>query len=269
MMEAAAGGRAVAGDPVAAARAFLGVLDHWDQVGDITRRWLNLRYVARLLNRVDARSDAAKHLHAFLVAAGKPSPLGPPGIAAGRTRTRAGSVCRRRPSRTPAPPSAGLRRAACSRPLRGCCNAGGARGGVPLRNDRTSPAGGIDPRGTPMTAIMFSPARSWVGAHRVFMIVVASAITLAAAATVAILLLTSSSSSSSSTTTNVPVQEELTDTQKACELARVVGCRAASASVLPHPGVHGDAGGDPRVDRPGGPELGDRQDHVAAPRPRP
>jgi hypothetical protein len=74
-----------------------------------------------------------------------------------------------------------------------------------------------------MTAIVSSPARSWVGAHRAFMIVVAFAITLAAAATFTILLLTSSSSSSPSTT-NVPVQEELTDTQKACELARVMGC---------------------------------------------
>ena len=77
MMEAAAT-RAVHGDPVAAARAFLAVLDHWDRVGDATQQWLNLRYVTRLLNRVDATSDAAT-LHAFLVAAGKPSPLGPPG----------------------------------------------------------------------------------------------------------------------------------------------------------------------------------------------
>jgi hypothetical protein len=75
MMEAAAT-RAVHGDPVAAARAFLAVLDHWDQVGDATQQWVNLRYVARLLNRIDAGSDAAT-LHAFLVAAGKPSPLGP------------------------------------------------------------------------------------------------------------------------------------------------------------------------------------------------
>ena len=77
LMEAAAT-RAVHGDPVAAARAFSVVLDHWDQVGDATQQWLNLRYVARLLNRVDAGSDATE-LHAFLVAAGKPSPLGPPG----------------------------------------------------------------------------------------------------------------------------------------------------------------------------------------------
>jgi predicted ATPase/DNA-binding SARP family transcriptional activator len=77
MMEAAAT-RAVHGDPVAAARAFLTVLDHWDQAGDVTQQWLNLRYVARLLHRVEAASDAAT-LHGFLVAAGKPSPLGPPG----------------------------------------------------------------------------------------------------------------------------------------------------------------------------------------------
>ncbi len=77
MMEAAAT-RAVHGDPRAAARAFLAVLDHWDQAGDVTQQWLNLRYVARLLHRVDAVDDAAT-LHAFLVAAGKPSPLGTSG----------------------------------------------------------------------------------------------------------------------------------------------------------------------------------------------
>jgi hypothetical protein len=75
-----------------------------------------------------------------------------------------------------------------------------------------------------MTAIVSSPARSWVGAHRGFMIVVAFAITLAAAATFAIVLLTSTSTSSSTTTNEPVVEEELTDTQKACELARVVGC---------------------------------------------
>jgi len=72
-----------------------------------------------------------------------------------------------------------------------------------------------------MTAIVSSPAHSWVGAHRVFMIVVAFVITLAAATTFVLL---TSSSSSPSTTTNAPAQEELTDTQKACELARVMGC---------------------------------------------
>ena len=74
-----------------------------------------------------------------------------------------------------------------------------------------------------MTALVSSPARSWVGAHRVFMIVVAFTLTLAAAATLAIVLLTSSPSTSS-TTTNPPAQEQLTDTQKACQAARVVGC---------------------------------------------
>ncbi|MGY1773276.1 BTAD domain-containing putative transcriptional regulator [Blastococcus sp. SYSU D00813] len=85
MMEAAAT-RGVHHDPVVAARAFLGVLDHWDRVGDATQQWLALRYVARLLHRVGADSDAAA-LHACLVAAGKPSPLGPaaprPGAAPG------------------------------------------------------------------------------------------------------------------------------------------------------------------------------------------
>ncbi|MGY1702891.1 BTAD domain-containing putative transcriptional regulator [Geodermatophilus sp. SYSU D00766] len=80
MMEAAAT-RAVHGDPVVAARALGAVLAHWDRVGDATQQWLNLRYVARLLQRVDATEDAAA-LHGFLLAAGKPSPMGPPGPAA-------------------------------------------------------------------------------------------------------------------------------------------------------------------------------------------
>ena len=77
-----------------------------------------------------------------------------------------------------------------------------------------------------MTAIVTSPARSWIGAHRVFMIVLAFAIALAATATFAIVVLTSSSSSRSPSTptTDPTVWDELTDTQKACELARVVGC---------------------------------------------
>jgi hypothetical protein len=78
LMEAAAT-RAVHGEPTAAARALVDVLDHWDRVGDTTQQWLNLRYVARLLHRVGATSDAGT-LHAFLVAAGKPSPLGPGGV---------------------------------------------------------------------------------------------------------------------------------------------------------------------------------------------
>jgi hypothetical protein len=72
-MEAAAT-RAVHGDPVAAAAALREVIDLWDRIGDSTQQWLNLRYVVRLLTRVDAGSDAAT-LHEFLVAAGKPSPL--------------------------------------------------------------------------------------------------------------------------------------------------------------------------------------------------
>jgi hypothetical protein len=77
LMEAAAT-RAVHGSPAAAARALIAVLDHWDRVGDSTQQWLNLRYVTRLLQRVGAASDATT-LHAFLVSAGKPSPLGPQG----------------------------------------------------------------------------------------------------------------------------------------------------------------------------------------------
>jgi hypothetical protein len=75
-----------------------------------------------------------------------------------------------------------------------------------------------------VTAIVSSPARSWVGAHRMFMIVVAFAITLAAAATFVIVLLTSSPSTTTTNAPAQPAQQELTDTQKACELARVVGC---------------------------------------------
>ncbi len=79
LMEAAAT-RAVHDDPVAAARAFREVLDHWDRAGDSTQQWLNLRYVARLLNRAGAAADAAT-LHGFLVAAGKSSPLDLPATA--------------------------------------------------------------------------------------------------------------------------------------------------------------------------------------------
>jgi hypothetical protein len=58
------------------------------------------------------------------------------------------------------------------------------------------------------------------------MIVVAFAIALAATAVFAIVVLTSSPSSSSPTTPALEptVWDELTDTQKACEIARVVGC---------------------------------------------
>ena len=50
------------------------------------------------------------------------------------------------------------------------------------------------------------------------------ALAVIAALTVAILLITSSTSSSTTRTPDAPVGEELTDTQKACQLARVVGC---------------------------------------------
>lgn len=73
--------------------------------------------------------------------------------------------------------------------------------------------------------IIASPARTWAASHRMLLAVVAFAVALGVAATIAIVMLTSSSTASSSTSTSEPtVEEELTDTQKACELARVVGC---------------------------------------------
>ena len=76
-----------------------------------------------------------------------------------------------------------------------------------------------------MTAIVHSPARSWVGAHRMFMIVAAFVITLAAATT--FVLLTSSSSSPSTTTTPTeswPVSpDNLSDYEK-CVMAHVRVC---------------------------------------------
>ncbi len=69
MMEAAAT-RAVHDDPRTAARAFVAVLDHWEKVGDRTQQWQNLRYVARLLRRLDA-ADEATSLTNSLVAAGE------------------------------------------------------------------------------------------------------------------------------------------------------------------------------------------------------
>ncbi|WP_369258176.1 BTAD domain-containing putative transcriptional regulator [Geodermatophilus amargosae] len=87
LMEAAAT-RAVHGDPAEAARALVTVLDHWERVGDSTQQWLNLRYVVRLLQRVGVPGDA-EALHACLVAAGKPSPLGPPDRDAPRGDPRA------------------------------------------------------------------------------------------------------------------------------------------------------------------------------------
>ena len=73
MMEAAAT-RAVHGDASVAAAESVAVLDHWERVGDRTQQWLNLRYVVRLLVRLDT-IDEALVLHHCLRAAGKPSPL--------------------------------------------------------------------------------------------------------------------------------------------------------------------------------------------------
>jgi len=74
LMEAAST-TAVHGDARVAARLFVDVLDHWDRIGDRTQQWLNLRYVVRLLVRLEAVEDAVV-LHHCLAAAGKPSPLG-------------------------------------------------------------------------------------------------------------------------------------------------------------------------------------------------
>ena len=74
LMEAAAT-RAVHGDDTArACRALIEVLDHWDRVGDWSQQWLNLRYVVRLLVRLDAAEDAVV-LHHGIVATGRSSPL--------------------------------------------------------------------------------------------------------------------------------------------------------------------------------------------------
>ena len=73
-----------------------------------------------------------------------------------------------------------------------------------------------------MTATVSSPARIWMGAHRLLLTVVAFAVALAAAATIAVVL--STSGSASSTSTPWPVSPDtLTDEQK-CEMARVRVC---------------------------------------------
>ena len=72
-----------------------------------------------------------------------------------------------------------------------------------------------------MTATAFNPSRT-KGARRVLLFVVAFAVALAA--TIAIVLIGSSTSSSSPRPSSIPVEEELTETQKLCEMARVVGC---------------------------------------------
>lgn len=79
LMEAAAT-RAVHADPAVAARALVDVLDHWDRVGDWSQQWLNLRYVTRFLVRIGAADDALA-MHRALVAANRPSPLGPAQLA--------------------------------------------------------------------------------------------------------------------------------------------------------------------------------------------
>ena len=56
---------------------FIEVLDHWDRVGDWAEQWVSLRYITRLLARLDADDDAL-FLHCALLKAGKPSPLRTP-----------------------------------------------------------------------------------------------------------------------------------------------------------------------------------------------
>ncbi|MGQ0577274.1 MAG: hypothetical protein ACT4RN_24180, partial [Pseudonocardia sp.] len=80
VMEAAAT-RAVHGDPAAAARGLVDVLDRWERLGDRTQQWLSLRYAVRLLARIGARDDAVV-LHHAISAAGRPSPLDPARLAA-------------------------------------------------------------------------------------------------------------------------------------------------------------------------------------------
>ena len=79
LMEAAAT-RAVHSDPASGARALIDVLDRWDRVGDWSQQWLNLRYIARFLARMDAQDDAVA-LHHALVGAGRLSPIDPAQLA--------------------------------------------------------------------------------------------------------------------------------------------------------------------------------------------
>jgi predicted ATPase/DNA-binding SARP family transcriptional activator len=79
LMEAAST-RAVHSDPASGARALIDVLEHWDRVGDWSQQWLNLRYIARFLARMDAQDDAVA-LHHALVGAGRLSPLDPAQLA--------------------------------------------------------------------------------------------------------------------------------------------------------------------------------------------
>jgi hypothetical protein len=73
-----------------------------------------------------------------------------------------------------------------------------------------------------MTATVSGPARTWAATHR--MLLAAVAVAVALAAVLAIVLASTATSGSSTTTSSVPAEEELTDTQRACELARVIGC---------------------------------------------
>lgn len=75
LMEAAST-RAVHDDPSVAARALIDVLAHWERVGDRTQQWLSLRYVIRLLRRLDANEEAVV-LHHCLLAQEKASPIEP------------------------------------------------------------------------------------------------------------------------------------------------------------------------------------------------
>lgn len=71
-----------------------------------------------------------------------------------------------------------------------------------------------------MSATVSGPSRTWAATHRLVLAVVAVAVVVAAFA----IVLASTATSTSSRSTSVPVVEELTDTQRACELARVIGC---------------------------------------------
>jgi hypothetical protein len=83
-MEAAAT-RAVHGDPIPAAGSLLEVVERWDRFGDQTQHWLNLRYVVRLLLRLDDVEGAAV-LHHALRAASQPSPVDERGVREMRSR---------------------------------------------------------------------------------------------------------------------------------------------------------------------------------------
>ena len=77
LMEAAAT-RAVHAAPAAAGRAHLGVVEHWQRLGDTNQQWMNLRYVVRLLLRVGACEEAVT-LHHYLAVHGRRSTLDPEG----------------------------------------------------------------------------------------------------------------------------------------------------------------------------------------------